>query len=115
MADSNEIVQKQADHPRLRLPQAGIKAQKEYDEGKPLTSKSMTSRMNETMLDLMNDRIGTDKAFAIVAVANSISKVMQLEMKHREIYYKYLCQKGRDLEPPDPLQIAVGKTLLGKP
>lgn len=108
MADSNEIVPDQGEnHPRLRLPQAGIKAQKEYDEGEPLTSVSMQNRMNDVMLDLMNDRIDHGKATAIVGVANVIVKVAALELKNRELYYGQM-SKHEHFEAPEPLRLAAG-------
>lgn len=108
MSDSNEIKNDQK-NPRLRLPQAGIKAQEAHDSGEPLTTSSLIACMDNVLLDVMNDRIDHTKAQAIVAVANVIVKTTALELKNRELILSYAYKYEQNIETPSPLQLVAGK------
>lgn len=105
MSDSNEMNTKPKNS-RLRLSEAGAKAQEAHDQGEPLTSQSYANRMNDLMLDMLNGRVERHDALAIVQVGNSILKAAELELKNREMYYKYQYKHEQSFESPDPLLLA---------
>lgn len=111
MSDSNEMKNDQK-HPRLRLSQAGINAQKAHDDGQPLTVDVFCGGLYDLYLDVLNERIDHNKAQAAVAVANTIVKATALNLKYRELQI----QSAKHLpgEAPEPLQLAAGKSKGGK-
>lgn len=112
MSDSNEM-NTNPKHPRLRLPQAGIKAQEAHDNGEPLTSKSFIEGMHEVWLDALNARRDPAETQAIVAVANVMVKTTALELKYKELQYRYAREAEMGVAS-SPLIIVSGKK-NGKP
>lgn len=108
MSDSNEIKHDQK-HPRLRLPQAGIKAQEDHDAGEPLTTESVANILNGVMLDYMNGRITREEALTIVQVTKGIMQAAALELKDRELYYTYDYKYEQSIERSGPLVLAGGR------
>lgn len=107
MSDSNEIKKPTTDaHPRLRLPLAGLKAQKEQDAGETLTTESYANLMNDLMLDILNDRIERNKAMTAIAAGNQIVQAARLELQNREMFYRYQYKNEQSVESSEPLRLA---------
>lgn len=105
MSDSNEM-NTNPKHPRLRVSQSGIAAQKARDEGEPLTTESYADIMNNVLLDVLNERIDRGTAMTAIAAGNQIIQAAKLELQNREMYYRYQYKYEQSMEAPQPLALA---------